>query len=496
MVRFPLHRDRVLFLIIFVLVLALTGINNYFFYHNKDVAEARDVSQFARVFAAAYESCLSAGLPSGDCLEQLKRTMVHSGVAGTARILSSDREPVFEVDNEYYKDDRSLVRGEYAIGNDKDRWIIEVTKLSSPSVLVSVWRSISFSALDIVEKLKRDEPMESFLVHVVVPRSMPFFFFLMVAGLVCILVRQQVRVMFNAWESGQERISALSIELEEKSAAAEKKELEVSELNRRLGQNKEEIVALLAALEREQSRLDQLNRQVVDSESEIASVKKQRREVEELIRRIQANKSKADELNRVLFAQHKQLELERCESASELKKLRQDLTAVQGQENALNLEKNPLVQATEKRVVEVLLTNPDVKPSVARHNTNSGKHHSKDFVQSLIASVERNKRLHNSFLSITAIRYSPATRGKAELLFDNDKKSFVVNVYSRCDEGFGAQVVLSARKQWEAVVQAKCLVTAVSLLKGTKLMIGDLPKQAERRLEEGASGAEIVDSVT
>ncbi|WP_341303232.1 hypothetical protein [Pseudomonas sp. TMP25] len=118
------------------------------------------------------------------------------------------------------------------------------------------------------------------------------------------------------------------------------------------------------------------------------------------------------------------------------------------------------------RVAKALLRNPDVRQAPGKAQVNQGLHHSKDFVRSLAEALQRNKNLNGTFISITTSAYKSLLRGSAELIFDAEKCRYALNVYDEQDEGFGAEIVLSAGEYWEAVVQAKCLVAVLRPLKG------------------------------
>lgn len=90
----------------------------------------------------------------------------------------------------------------------------------------------------------------------------------------------------------------------------------------------------------------------------------------------------------------------------------------------------------------------------------------------MIDVIKRNPLLLNLYRAVGHLEYGPKKRGIIELVFDNEKQAYELYIYDRRnDAGYAVRIVLSAEKSWEAIIQAKCIISVTSALKNHKLIL-------------------------
>jgi predicted nucleic acid-binding Zn-ribbon protein len=174
------------------------------------------------------------------------------------------------------------------------------------------------------------------------------------------------------------------------------------------------------------------------------------------------NKIKVENIN---------LENKLHQSELETSLLQKELSNIEQGNNSLVQEKRNLDANIEKtmsikrRILKVLLKNPDIKKKALKR-INPNKHHSKKFVQQLGDRIKENAHVSGLVQTVDSCRYNPKKRGHVVVTRNNDKHAYALQVFAKGDEGFGAEILLYAENQWQAVIEAKCIVEAISMLDG------------------------------
>lgn len=451
MVFFPIHRRDFFWAIMFFIVFLLTAINNYFFYKNDANFESRKYNQLTHVIAASYEACQLQNMQNIRCEELVKQTLQKANISGITR-LTKGSELLVEIDNEHYKDNRTAVSSALIFGSDNNKLTLEITKLATPPLINSVVRSLTFSGADIIGKISRNEPISAFVTYVALPRSMPAFSFMLVVFVVFGLIRLKTNALTNQLSIKEKEINELHDEAEKIETA----QVRIDELlmkNRAERQrHADEINFLQSRLDEAESNLDRQEQhaqyEISKHKNRITELAKENKKLEEESLNLEMEKEEAEKELKIKedFIENKEREIKKLDDASEIK--------------------------SQKRwLIDTLLHNPDVTLSSGKPNFNEGSHHSKGFVSGIADSIERNPLLLNLYRSVDNLHYGPKKRGNVELVFDNDKRAYALNIYDRKDAGYAAQVVLSAEKSWEAIIQAKCIISVTSALRNHKLIL-------------------------
>ncbi len=471
--------------------------------------------------------------------------MLGAKVNGTLRLLAADGRELMKIDNESYKDKRSSVTGSSTFGSEQDQLTLELIKLSSPPIWLSVVRSVSFSLADIIQKVAHKESWSDFVGYIAIPRSAPAYSFLVALFFVFMLVRLKTNALIAAIETADDDLDAKSAELDaaeirldqtnnELDSIREKETVATREKERlkwllvkvesdrkdmvtqqaidleRLAEDSRRRMCEIGELKLKKKEADRLNQELNEKASSLElesekdkihsfdlqhDIEKQRQEIERLelelaeaesehqdIIRRQANDSDRlaedykrgirdadaeidDLMLKMKIADHDKQELVKKVSDKEqkIKVAEADISNLNDEIDNLNKEikewerKSGQPTSSERAVVKAFLVNPNVRTVSDKIIVNKGKHHSMNYVQSIADSISSSKSLVGVCISITGSRFNSHKKGTAELA-PLEKNKYLLYVYDQKDEGYGAEIVLTAVEYWEAVVQAKCII--------------------------------------
>ncbi len=255
MAFFPIHRRDFFWAVIFFVVFLLTAINNYFFYRNDTNVENRKYNQLTHVIASSYETCQLQNVDIELCEKQLKLTLQKANISGITR-LKKGNKLLIEIDNERYKDNRTTVSSTLTFGAGNNQLTLEFIKLTTPPLINSVMRSLTFSISDIVEKIYRHEPVGAFVLYVALPRSMPAFSFLIVILAVFFLIRLKTNALINQLSIKEKEINELHNEAEKIEAAQTKIDELLAKNSAERQKHADEINFLQSRLDEAESSLD------------------------------------------------------------------------------------------------------------------------------------------------------------------------------------------------------------------------------------------------
>jgi len=449
--------------------LAITSINNHFFYKNRDLTEQRKYEQFAKIYSSMYDSCLDQIKNIPICKNQLKSTIENSNIMGTTRLRLLDGRLILSIDNERYHDNRSSVSTHIILGRGSSGLILEFIKLSSPPLADSVARSITFSFLELLSKIKNDEPISDFIWQVALPRSGPAWSFWIVLLLLSLIIKFRKNAILAKYEAAENN----AIDSKGKLEKAEEEILSYKSKLSTLMKNHNDSSIEKLILEEKQAQLEQDLNALINCQAsptgENDEISSRINELMKTIELVEKQKSKIEQKNKELqetVSEQKNKIQDKEASLISLKKENDSLQAsLTKQEQGISSE----VKYVNKRIIKILLCNPDVTTGSGDFNFNKGAHHSKDFVIKLHNALLQDDALKKIVSSITPTEYGPRRRNNADLVFDRKKHTFALNVYENSDAGYAAQITLHANEIWKAVIQAKCLITTLNPLKNMKL---------------------------
>lgn len=478
-----------------ILIIALTWINNHYYYASRDITVKAEEVQYLRLLQAHYRSCRT-GQSDTDCLNQLTDLIKHASPKGTLSFSDTAGEHII-FNNQYYAEKRTKVSSSLVISEENAPLImLTYSQYSSPDIHVSVLRSISFSIADICERWQKGEDTDGFIENVAIPRSRPFVLyglFIFFAMGLAYADRRSIQLRFEETQRKEQSLREKIWKIQDKAIQAD---LERDKLLEKIEDNTREILTTqeqIAQLQQQKSTLEeqqssieinlqneQLERNNLEQELSITTESKRQTEArlrtveDEMvarnteIRRLMQKLDNASEL-------HKQLKSSHDTARTEIDHLRLNEATLKQQYLIISKEKQVndhqgQSQNWRQRLLNVLLDNPKVAINTKSNKVNPGRHHSNNFVMTLFEAISSTPQLDGLYQAITSIAYNPHKRGKADIKYDQSKKRYVLNVYDgNGDEGFGAQIVLSATKPWEAVVESKCLVETVSFMNQYRL---------------------------
>ncbi len=445
-------------LAIAIIVSAITALNNYYFYKSKEITEYHSLKNYSNLILLELQNCLGSGVTDLICEEISKTSIKESNISGITKF-TKNKDVLISIDNESYKDSRKPVNALSSIKVNSNIYEVEMEKLVTPSLIKSTFNSVTFSIYDLINLNSNDK--EGFIKNVAWPRSYPAISFFFVILFSFFLASLKLKTLYSTIEKTQNKIDSLSIEISStKLALANKQECLAS-----LSQKKEE----------EEIKAKMMADEIVELEHSLYDVTttsdNQRKQFSSALAILKEKKEKSDKINKILSS-------EIFTTTSELEECKETISQLNSTINTLQIEQTKAKQSKsytpiKNELIKYLLSNPDINIKNNEYKVNTGPHHSKTFVEKLDSIIKNSKKfekLHNAIKSLTPIAYSQK-RGVIELILDQSKKLYVLNVYDNGDEGFGAQIVLATENYFEALMISKCLINTLTPLNSFKLKV-------------------------
>lgn len=208
--------------------------------------------------------------------------------------------------------------------------------------------------------------------------------------------------------------------------------------------------------------IQKLVSQIQDKESEIKRLSEERHELTEQL--LQSGDMKG--LAEIYQQENNDLKNKCTDLEREIKNLQ-----AQNNNELLNSSKNNEII----KLKTILLSNPDVqsyKP-ISTFKSNCGKHHSKDYVEQLCQKLKKIEHL-GLIETVTSVEYG---RGQSGNLILNEKSGYNEKRYAlkivddKSNEKFAAELLLTAKTEWGAVLQAKYIQLNVKEFKHYPLRV-------------------------
>jgi hypothetical protein len=223
----PLYKKYVFWPFLVLIVAILTAINNHFFYVTKQKTLESEQRNLIKISDAILKNCLSERIKW--CDSELKYILSLSRLPGEVALKRPDGSLLLVIDNELYKDDRTSVSSSEVIGSGNYKLTVSFSRLSSPPLIKSVFRSMTFSIVDIFDKLLEDpDEVPDFIWDVAIPRSQPAFFYFLAVGSVLFLISRKQKALYRDLISAQGDLSKVILQrdsaLEQRNDLSRKQE--------------------------------------------------------------------------------------------------------------------------------------------------------------------------------------------------------------------------------------------------------------------------------
>ena len=405
-----------------LIAVILTATNNYYYYESKDVTVKSQQQNLLRYFEDSINACIRL---SGDLDNCFKEHLKSSNYRFPGKFTITHDDTIIQTyENEWYTDIRRSISTERNVLFKEDEYTLFLTKLTSPTLSESVFRSVTFSLFDIANLY--DNGLDNYISYTL-PRSRPFFVFFVVSLFLYYLFIFREFLWSNKQDKIDKQLDQESLRIE--GIIKSKKELE-SKLN------------IL------KSDTDRLKNQL--------SLK-------------QSNVEKENNNEPLVIANDK-INSQKCEIIkleSKLKLRAENYSQLETKSNQVLIDSSS--SSFPKKFARALLKNPNIELKTVTLSTSKGRHHSKDFVDIICKQVSKDLNSTKFVNEVYSIRYQPNKKGTVELIFDKDKKHYGLYIYDKSDRGYGACILLSTNINWEAVIYAKYLINALSNLKQFKL---------------------------
>ncbi|AYQ56242.1 hypothetical protein [Bathymodiolus thermophilus thioautotrophic gill symbiont] len=196
--RINIDRPYVFYTLVFVIfVLPLTYVNNFYYYKSIAKVEKTAMLNMANTLNKFSEMCVK--LPNNNttqCIDKLKRFLSSNKDSyGSLVIITAKNKLLLKHDNRWYVHSRlpiNLKDVEGAVTTIRSLDAnIAITKNSIPNIWYSVYKSVTFSIADIIQK-DGIRKKWSYIKRVAIPRSTPFFSFLLIALLIMYFVKKSI----------------------------------------------------------------------------------------------------------------------------------------------------------------------------------------------------------------------------------------------------------------------------------------------------------------
>ncbi len=397
---FNFYKKTSLWISIFISFIALTFINNYYFYEYQNVQKSKKLTSIAIIIDFIYSDCLKSS-NKGRCIDKVKDFLDKNKQKASVTIKDKNvivlQHNTRNLENDYKKNNPILWskikdRNELQSNLNEN---LEIAINPTSKVWMSVFRSVTFSTFDWVPKWYRDSnfKVKEYIDNIAIPRSRPAFFFFVFALL----------LYFLSWLAKRSKRN-----LSRQVIAEESKSNEALEDKRHL---EKEVELLRVEIVSYKNQSDDSNELFEIQSKESRKIEEKLKEIEEKL------KTKNNEINEFQKKQEENEKYNQPELASNRDYLRKVLT------KGITSSSQPMKKS-------------------------KGSHHSKDFVKKVIDAFKKDK-IQDYLDSIRGIEYSEHNRGKI-CITKNQNDKYVINVYESSDAGYGVEIIFSGNKFYDS----------------------------------------------
>lgn len=158
----PLHRASVFKLVIFVGVVLLTTVNNYAFYTTVEKETRTEIKNLRTIVNEFSSTCVEASNGNIDyCIKKIHSMIkILPTYYGTSILIKDNNKELINEDTSKYKNIREPIALSAIAEEEGDPSLtkinslnatIEIIKRPIPNLAKSVWRSMTFSVLDLID---------------------------------------------------------------------------------------------------------------------------------------------------------------------------------------------------------------------------------------------------------------------------------------------------------------------------------------------------------
>jgi hypothetical protein len=196
--KINIDRPYVFYTLVFlILVLPLTYINNYYYYKSITRIEKTEIFNLANTINSFSKTCIElSSNNTKKCIGEIKTLLDNNAdYYGNLVTINNEDAILFSYDNRRYSDSRepiSLGYNKRAVSTiDALSATLNITRNSIPNIWSSVYRSITFSIVDVMKKDGIDKKW-NYIKSIAFPRSAPFLSFLFLTLLVVYLLKKSI----------------------------------------------------------------------------------------------------------------------------------------------------------------------------------------------------------------------------------------------------------------------------------------------------------------
>lgn len=196
--KINIDRPYVFYTLVFlILVLPLTYINNHYYYKSITRIEKTEIFNLANTINSFSKTCMELSSNNTKrCIGEIKTLLDNNAdYYGNLVTINNKGGTILSYDNRRYPDSRSPIslsdnkRATTAI--DAIDGTLDITRNSIPNIWSSVYRSVTFSIVDVMKKDGIDKKW-SYIKSTAFPRSAPFLSFLFLTLLVVYLLKKSI----------------------------------------------------------------------------------------------------------------------------------------------------------------------------------------------------------------------------------------------------------------------------------------------------------------
>jgi hypothetical protein len=411
-------------------VFTITYINNTFFYKNKNKEVLRNIDRQVKLYKSVYKSCLKTSTAKF-CQRYLDSYIDNSFNYGKIIVEDYKGQTLFNRNREWYKEQREVVNYKGSVGDGKSKIIIKINKKSSPNILKSVIRSLTFSIFDYGKVYKRKLKLWDFIKDVAFPRSSVPLFSAVFFVLLYFVIRKRDLILFdisNKWETEQLQVTT---KLEELKLEREELKVKVKELER--AHHKASVT------KEPDSNIFKLKKMIDDKEIKITELESESQMHEELA---ELALKELQEKEREL----RQVELKLVEKEQLEEKISTDLENLS--------EPGGNVLSFNKGVKSKFLLNPALKKEAYEIDVKPRGHGTQGSIIKMCDSICNDEYSRFLVKQIMSCAYDSNKCG--QLILDLEPQhGWVMKAYSKKDKGEGILLILKAESFSEAILTAK-----------------------------------------
>ena len=196
--KINIDRPYVFYTLVFlILVLPLTYINNHYYYKSITRIEKTEIFNLANIINSFSKTCMElSSNNTKKCISEIKTLLDNNAdYYGNLVTINNKSNILLSYDNRRYSDSRSSIslsdnkRAVSAI--DALDGTLDITRNSIPNIWFSVYRSVTFSIVDVMKKDGINKKW-SYIKSIAFPRSAPFLSFLFLTFLVVYLLKKSI----------------------------------------------------------------------------------------------------------------------------------------------------------------------------------------------------------------------------------------------------------------------------------------------------------------